>query len=176
MTSIHLSLSDIYRASDVTRWQIVKTMRSQSVAEHSYQVAMITARICGMLDYDREYTARAVWYALIHDIPEVLTGDIVSPVKKIISTNALEQFEGSIRVLGSHVSEDANIRRVVKLADMLEAVKFLTENATTDHGRRVLQAISTKTSELARELEVTEVIDEILRDRGFIIGVDVYEP
>lgn len=173
---VDLSLSDIYRASDVSRWQIVKTMKTQSVAEHSFQVAMITGRICQILGKDELFTARATRYALHHDLGEVLTGDIASPVKKMINTEALAEFEGSIRVFGEPIATDPECVDIVKLADTLEAVKFLFENATTDQGRRIRETLTGKAAELAFRLGVSAVMGELLFHPGFIMGVDGFHP
>lgn len=145
METIHLGLRDIYRATDVRRWGLVKTARPQSLAEHSYQVAMIAARLCQLYKVGEEVTCKAVWYALVHDLPEVLTGDIATPFKDLLGPGVreqIQQFEDRVRVMGAPVhEEDAHARMIVKLADILEAIAFLHQNAPTDHGRVVLRGL-----------------------------------
>lgn len=137
---INLNLRDIYRSADVKRWQIVKIARPQSVAEHSFMVAMIAARICeieGLVFRDA-----VIAHALTHDLAEVVTGDVASPLKKVLGEGLsnLNKFEDRVVVGGfkdvppfSHEI----VHEIVKVADLIEAVKFLRENAMSDHGRDV---------------------------------------
>lgn len=175
MRPINLSLADVYRAGDVYRWQIVKVGKQQSLAEHSYQVAMIAARICQYLGKSPEFTARSIWYALIHDLPEVLTGDIASPVKKMIDTQRLQEFEARVHVAGRPCREEEDVEEVVKAADLLEAAKFLTENTNTGHGERVKWSVTTRAQRLLNRLGAIEVMEEVLNSPGFILGVDSAE-
>ncbi|AXH72352.1 MAG: putative hydrolase of HD superfamily [Caudoviricetes sp.] len=139
---IQLNLRDIYRSADVKRWQIVKIARPQSVAEHSYMVAMIAARICEILELPRNVRDAAVAHALTHDLPEVVTGDVASPLKAVIGEGRtyLREFEERMRFPGFTDDQppyDTQVHRILKAADLIEAVKFLRENAMTDHGRDV---------------------------------------
>jgi 5'-deoxynucleotidase YfbR-like HD superfamily hydrolase len=147
--TIELTLKDAYRATDVHRWQIVKTQRQQSVAEHSFQVALIASRLCDLLEMSEEIRCRVVWYSLIHDLPEVLTGDLSTPLKRMLgdeAMNKLKAFEDTITVAGRPIALGQGktpevIRLVVKVADLIEAVAFLDQNATTDHGRNIIHRI-----------------------------------
>lgn len=141
MSKIDLSLGDVYRASDVKRWGIVKVAKEQSVAEHSYQVAMITARLCQLHGLEGGKTQRAVWYALTHDLPEVLTGDIATPLKAFLGPGArgrLKEFEERVTVAGRETHcDDPEIVDIVKTADIIEAIAFLGQNALTLHGAQI---------------------------------------
>src|SRR5947207_2766739 len=56
----------------------------ENVAEHSFQVALLTHALCtiGREVFEKQVDAgRAVILALFHDAEEVMTGDIPSPVK-----------------------------------------------------------------------------------------------
>jgi len=64
----------------VRRWNIVRTMRDQNIAEHSFMVAMISAeiykRICRDIDsagHFFRYGVELYRYALYHDIAEIYT-------------------------------------------------------------------------------------------------------
>lgn len=144
-----MKLTDIYRASDVFRWQIVKTIRQQSIAEHSYQVAMIAHRILlllvpnqvgrGMLELE------VLKWSLYHDLPEVMTGDIATPLKQYLKK---QNTHGCIEELEDRVSpqyrmakplKGSLVQRIVKLADIMEAIKFVSENAATVHGTQFVR-------------------------------------
>lgn len=147
-----MKLCDIYRASDVTRWQIVKTAKHQSVAEHSFMVAMITRRLANAIfDQNQNEEKRiAVEYALWHDLPEVFTGDMATPIKNYIRSNTTP-VEGVTDVFTAvemdlagpefqEISGTAHMAypdavAVVKLADIMEGIKFLDQNALTRQGQ-----------------------------------------
>lgn len=150
---INLNLRDIYRSADVKRWQIVKIARPQSVAEHSFMVAMIAARICEIKGLPRIVRDAAVAHALTHDLPEVITGDVASPLKAVIGEGRthLMHFEERMRFPGFTDDEpphDTMVHRIIKAADLIEAVKFLRENAMTDHGRDVEDKIYKRIREM----------------------------
>ena len=126
-------------ASYVPRWSIVRTVRPQSVADHSFYVAVYAAQIADAIDWDGP-TGMLMKYALVHDLDEILSGDIAGPAKKIIKkstgvswylvTNWLRQqmikrmawYEYWI---DSDWQED--IEKIVKVADLIESVLFLRD-------------------------------------------------
>lgn len=140
---MNLTPRDVYRASDVSRWQIVKTTRRQSVAEHSYHVAMIARGLCRRMDcvYLQD---RVVNYALLHDLAEVVTGDIAPPLKRVLGTERLGELESRIRVDGEAIDEAERVKYIVKMADLIEAVKFLDDHACNDHGRRIRDQLAAR--------------------------------
>lgn len=165
-TKIGMSLRDIYRSADVNRWQIVKTIRQQSLAEHSFLVAVTTARLCKAYKVGPGVEAEALRYALTHDLAEVLTGDIATPVKRLLghsAMSALHDFEARLLWLPEYplsatgVSGEA--RHIVKLADMIEAVAFLHLNAASEHGREIKDRI---TAQIKNYPEALDVLEEVL--------------
>jgi 5'-deoxynucleotidase len=68
----------------ITRWPLMRNVRSENVQEHSLQVAMVAHSLAlirnkyfhGTLD---PYKVATI--AMFHDVSEVLTGDLPTPVK-----------------------------------------------------------------------------------------------
>lgn len=81
----NLSNSDILLAQHVKRWHMIRMSDKQSVAEHSYNVAMLTIKMLRDLDRDGTYGITAeeqlavLEWALCHDIHEIEHGDVPSP-------------------------------------------------------------------------------------------------
>jgi 5'-deoxynucleotidase YfbR-like HD superfamily hydrolase len=81
----NLSSNDILLAQHVKRWHMIRMQDKQSVAEHSYNVAMLTIKMLRDLDKEGSYGITAeeqlavMEWALCHDIHEIEHGDVPSP-------------------------------------------------------------------------------------------------
>jgi 5'-deoxynucleotidase YfbR-like HD superfamily hydrolase len=82
MTSkfIQLFPPELRTASVVPRWSVVWTLTRDTVANHSYYVAMYARSVAKVVGWGGSY-ALLLFLALTHDLDETITGDIVSPVK-----------------------------------------------------------------------------------------------
>lgn len=112
------------RLSVVKRWGIVRTIVTQSVAEHCFNVQRICIKLAphfGIVDYDEMFELSQA--ALHHDDDEAVTGDIPGPAKAHIHAS-----EKGVDVGATAWYTDASgqVKEIVKLADMLEAFHFLT--------------------------------------------------
>lgn len=114
----------------VPRWVIARTIRTQSVAEHSFFVAVYTAQLCELLELSKEETLNSVILALTHDWEECFTGDIPGPVKKstfdktkfntYISRGVSLRFDFSYRY-----GKNAVYDKIVKTANLIDEVLYL---------------------------------------------------
>lgn len=147
---MNLTFKDIMRAGHVYRWQIVRTLRKQSLAEHSFNVAMLSMGLAeriiptGMQD---GYRYSIYNWALKHDIPEIVTGDISTPVKNKIKSiaggNIIEKLEKEIFLDFIKVKNnvDGKIKFIVKLADIIDAIVFLKEEGLGSHAKLVINKL-----------------------------------
>ncbi len=143
---IEMSLKDVYRAMDTKRWQIVKTARAQSVAEHSYMVAMISMFIMEIMGIEDK--SEVLRLAMCHDLSEVYTGDLATPLKRMggeTLKKVLSDFESRVYVAGESIKSDNTMAKdIVKIADFIEALAFLSYNTMTPHGFKVFETIRQK--------------------------------
>ena len=84
----HFLMEQFYAYLDrmkfIKRWQLMRSVRDENIMEHSHSVAVLThALVCiengvfgGHIDAEK-----AVFYALYHEVSEVMTGDLPTPVK-----------------------------------------------------------------------------------------------
>jgi len=71
--------------STLPRWGIVRVLHRQSVAEHSFYVALYADGIADLLGWTNESRrVHLLRSALWHDVDEIVTGDIPGPVKRAI--------------------------------------------------------------------------------------------
>lgn len=70
-------LTDLLALSHIPRWVIVPRLKEQSVADHSYRVAVILLELFERLRIDPVDPNWLVW-ALLHDAHECRTGDLPS--------------------------------------------------------------------------------------------------
>ena len=106
----------------VPRWTTLKGVNPQSVAEHSYRVAVVTQWLAeGAVSFNTEQAASALRYALNHDMDEAVYSDIPAPLRGT-KVAAKDEVSGVSLVASSYV------RGVVKCADLLEAIGHLLES------------------------------------------------
>lgn len=119
--TLNLTVQDKLRASSVDRWHIVSTARRQSLAEHSFNVAIIGEELVHRLSLSAALKVEVMRMALLHDLDEVVKGDIPSPVK-----GALE-WPSAIE----------NPWQVIKTADVIDQYTFISEYGLGHHGKQV---------------------------------------
>ena len=72
------------RMKFIKRWQLMRSTREENIMEHSHQVAVLThalAVIENKVYGGNINVERAVLYALYHEVSEVMTGDMPTPVR-----------------------------------------------------------------------------------------------
>jgi 5'-deoxynucleotidase len=167
----------LYRLRFIQRWILMRSAVPENVAEHTFQVALLTHALCtiardvfGKTDVD---AGAAVILALFHDAEEVMTGDIPSPVKhhnpgmlrSIREIEALasqqllsmvpSQLADSYRDIIGDGQQRRDLLPWVKAADTLDAyLKCVMEEAV---GNREFAMARSQLEDKARSLGMPEV-------------------
>lgn len=155
------SFQEVMRTGHVKRWQIVRTAREQTLAEHLYRTWVITRFICTSLEVDQYTATTAHEWALVHDQPEVITGDIATPAKeamrkavpdsdpiKNIELELSESYALTWQASKLHVVPGwPTPYEIVKLADIMEAAVFLGTEGVGTHSRIVYEGIRRRVAE-----------------------------
>lgn len=117
-------LDAIIRLPGVSRWHTVGVVRTQNLAEHSAVVALLTYHIAhttpGMFFGPAE---SVVYTALIHDLPEVYTGDIPPHAKRHLQ--GLDALERQATPPSLMVPSSPEVRTLIKLVDLFEALRYV---------------------------------------------------
>ena len=140
-----MKLNDMMRAQHVKRFHIVNTTKSQSVAEHSFNVALLAREIAIKMGFDSENIDKVTLAAMFHDMDEVITGDIPTPTKLRFKEKGVDLNNNGIEV--PYQSGSDSVNRIVKIADYIEAAWFLEENGSGRHAESVLADIDAKMEE-----------------------------
>ena len=101
------------RTKNITRWSLMRNSHREDVAEHSFMVTVFADALCtientifgGNLD-----EVRVLKYAVYHDVSEVLTGDLPSPIK---------YFNSEIRIAYGELENFAEKKLVSMLPEKL---------------------------------------------------------
>ena len=169
----------LYRLRLIERWSLMRNTLRESAAEHSFHVALLTHALCTIARevFGKQVdTPRAVTLALFHDVTEVITGDIPTPVKhhnpgilsamREIESLAAERLLSMVppelhrtyAPLIAHEAttpEDAEALVYVKAADKLDAyLKCVTELAA---GTREFAVAKRQIEEPLRASPIPEV-------------------
>ncbi len=138
----------ISRMKYIDRWALMRNTETESLMQHSYEVAVLAHALCvigntrcGMsLNADKATVA-----ALYHDASEILTGDMPTPVKyyseeirdayknveHIATEKLLDMLPEDLRPSYTEAlaPEDKELKAVVKAADKLSALIKCVEEA-----------------------------------------------
>jgi len=136
----HSFFAYIFRMRYIARWALMRNTRTENVEEHSYEVAVLAhaLAVIGRDVFGREVEPdKAAVAALFHDAPEIITGDMPTPIKyfnpelktayKQVEAVAQEKLlsmlpEELVPAYEPLVREsDETARRYVKAADKLAA-------------------------------------------------------
>lgn len=136
----HSFFAYIFRMRYIARWALMRNTRIENVEEHSYEAAVLAhaLAVIGRDVFGRDINPDAIAAAaLFHDAPEIITGDMPTPIKYNNPSlqNAYKQVEAAAqdKLLSMLPPElvpayeplvresDAQVRRYVKAADKLSA-------------------------------------------------------
>jgi 5'-deoxynucleotidase YfbR-like HD superfamily hydrolase len=154
-----MKINDILRASGVNRWHIVRTVRDQSLAEHTFDVVMIAraiAKIAGVDDYE------IIKAALLHDLDEIVTGDIPTPTKDRARDNGWELNDLYKSVTGRELSPDESL--IIRLADKMADLHWLWLHALGPHSNKVYEIMADNYNNYVRSDQIPDNIREAALD------------
>lgn len=128
------------RMKYINRWGLMRNLRCENLTEHSAECAMLShaLALAGNRYFNKNYNAdRIALYALYHDMSEIFTGDLPTPVKyfndsirtsyKSLEHNALEstlerlpcELYDDYRDILFFEELDPEAKKIVKAADKL---------------------------------------------------------
>ncbi len=166
----------LMRMKYITRWALMPNTRPENICEHSYDVAALAhalallenARFGGKVDVEK-----CVMRALYHDLPEILTGDMPTPVKYVderlrdayrqVEEHAVssilsllpDDLRPAYRALLTDDPAAEREMRLVKAADKLSALIKCEEELK--QGNREFESARNSTEKALREMHIPAV-------------------
>lgn len=162
-----MKLSDKLRAQYVQRWTTVHLTHRQSLAEHSFNVALIAMELSSIVfgDYDELFSNQVLYYAITHDLDEVITGDIPSPTKRrlIDFCPEIENILGTANAPNSLTEYSSEmVANIVKIADIIESAFQVKQHGDGIHARQVADDMSN-----IMAAAISKLKDESLRNAAW---------
>ncbi|MBM6695024.1 5'-deoxynucleotidase [Pseudoflavonifractor capillosus] len=164
----------IFRMRYIARWALMRNTRTENVEEHSYEVAVLAhaLAVVGQEIFHKDVNPdRVATAALFHDAPEIITGDLPTPIKYFNPAikSAYDQVEAVAqdKLLGMLPPElteayapllrveDPKVRCYIKAADKLAAwLKCLEERKA---GNREFVQAEEETLHALKNMNMDEV-------------------
>lgn len=128
---------EIYKMSDVIRYNGRLVIKTENLAEHSYYVAMNIYKLARMFNIDEQTVNKAIKIALCHDLGEIFTGDLPHSIKayspeinniaKQLEIDIMkEQFPYFAEDFESYATQKESILTVlVEAADCLDVLAYI---------------------------------------------------
>ncbi len=113
------------------RWTQTPRIPETSVLGHLFFVAALTYFVLGETALPRNVVVGTVLAGLFHDLPEVLTRDIISPIK-----GAVEGLDDFLKRYEQDVMEEKIYRRMELPAGCVNDLRIFTQNEFQDRMRR----------------------------------------
>ncbi len=136
-----MKLCDKMRLQHTQRWTIVPTTRPQSVAEHSFNVAIIVEAMMAIAPVSMP-TKSVITSALMHDSEEAILGDMPTPTKSKMRDLGFDPSQLDAMVSGRAELLPIDCRYFLKAADLLDSIHFLTNFGTGKRAAAVLKQLN----------------------------------
>ena len=137
-----VGLEAVMRFQAVKRWHMIEATRIQTLAEHSAAVALLAFYIArtapGMFTFGPAENVAA--QALLHDLPEVFTGDVPSHTKRHL--DGIEELEQKVLPALFRTEPDAATKLLIKICDLADGIRFVRlhgVDVTASHAREGLE-------------------------------------
>lgn len=192
---MHSFFATISRMKYIERWALMRNSRPENLSEHALEVAVIAHVLCtiGNQRYGRDLNAdRAAMLGLYHDVTEIITGDMPTPVKYhsreirrayhevedaaaqrlllLLPEDLRDTYRGILLPEKSeNADQEAYLCRLVKAADKLSALIKCVEEENAGNGefRTAKQTIQASVDEMASQMpEVSDFCRDFLPAYG----------
>jgi len=152
-TELQKHLLYLYQLKNITRYNSRKRLVNESVAEHSFYVAIIALELAEKAKLTKEQTFECLIKALLHDMPEIELNDITHDVKEALGLRPmLKKYEDDFyrKEYPNYANlmidnKDKIVDNIVELADVLSVYQYTTNEIELGNQSNDIQDIYTDT-------------------------------
>ena len=185
------------RMKYINRWGLLRNTRSENLSEHSLETAIVAhaLAVIGNEKFGRSRDPqRAAALALLHDAPEIITGDMPTPVKyhsedirkayaevenlaaeRLVSLLPEELRPYYRELMTMSAPGDEELRPLIKAADRISAaIKCIEERLS---GNQDFREAERSTLKLLRDMDLPEAkyfMEEFLPSYGLTLDEQNY--
>jgi len=161
----HHALEAIMRLQAVKRWHMIETTRTQTLAEHSTNVALLASWIAFTAPLNSFTSPYAVAVmALLHDMPEAFTGDVPSHSKRhLTGIDRLEEGVMPADFTLMRPPPTANDKMLLKMCDIADGIRFIRVHGVDATGVHAQEGLEAQLRERAYHAENGLKWDDTLR-------------
>ena len=181
------------RMKYINRWGLMRNTRAENICEHSLEVALIAHALAtvGNQKFGKSYNPeRAALLAVFHDAPEIITGDMPTPVKYHseeirraygeVEDMAVEHLVSMLpeeyrKIMTMSGPQDEALHPLVKAADKISAVIKCVEERIS--GNRDFSKAEQTITQAIRDMQLPEAdyfMDQFLPSYGLTIEEQDY--
>jgi len=121
-------LEVVMRMSAVKRWHMIDTTRTQNLAEHTANVALLSWLIAHSAPTIFFNPTQVLLSAMVHDLGEAFLGDTPTHSKALIGKDLINRIESSIlpAVYSAQIAEkDSPEAQLLKMCDLADGIRFV---------------------------------------------------
>lgn len=171
-----ISFYELARTSHIKRWTIINTTNQQNLAEHQYNVTVISLALYKAIIGVSPPTTAFVLSAMFHDSAEIRYGDVPTPakvfMKKFVGDDELFNGMDSLIMPQIPYAGGVVIKRqeceIIKLADMIEAAWWIKENGVGTHAKVVAEKCRLAVDDHVHDRGWHKYVNPILMDLGMV--------
>ena len=147
---------EIMNLGEIVRYNNRPKIRKENVSEHSFYVATNVIKICSKFNICESLNFKALYFAIVHDIPEAFLGDVPYITKRdnpqlaeILEKAELEELQRNMPEFYNaylrYVQGEKNMSipsTIVKLADTISVLQYSNNEIELGNTSKAMKEIN----------------------------------
>lgn len=167
LSQLEQYLMNVYRLKNVIRYNTRNIIKKESVAEHSFYVALFALKICDDYNIDETTKKQAMMKSLLHDMPEIELNDITHNVKERLNLRPfLKKYEDEFftQNYSEHqslmITGNDELNAIVLLADTMSVYQYVLNEVLLGNQSNDIKEILNESRE--RVIKCKKNLEQIL--------------
>lgn len=162
----YLGETQILGLGEIVRYNNRPKIKTENVAEHTFYVASTVLKLCTIFNLNETIKNKALEFAIVHDIPEILIGDVPYDTKVNNPLLREEIEKAEIKSLSDHMPEyldsysefikeekiETTAYLVTKLADTISVLQYSNRELDLGNNTEQMKNINSGSKERIQNL------------------------